>query len=148
MIECVVGFMFNRDKSFVVLIEKKRPAWQAGKLNGVGGKIELGESPIQAMVREFHEEIGFLTIKDDWIPFGILKDDRSYIVHLFWSVKSLERMSWESPTDEPVWIVSVEKLIARKFATINNLPWLVSIALDSMDDNHPEFVYIEYQNRK
>jgi 8-oxo-dGTP pyrophosphatase MutT (NUDIX family) len=29
----------------VLLIEKQKPAWQRGKLNGVGGKIEPGENP-------------------------------------------------------------------------------------------------------
>ncbi len=37
----VVGFMFTEDEKQVVLIEKKRPEWQAGKLNGVGGKIGI-----------------------------------------------------------------------------------------------------------
>ena len=44
----------------VVLTHKNRPAWQAGKLNGVGGKIELLESPVAAMVREF--ELGLATL--------------------------------------------------------------------------------------
>ena len=32
------GFLFSQDRTRVVLIRKRRPAWQAGKLNGVGGK--------------------------------------------------------------------------------------------------------------
>ena len=31
------GFLFSDDRRHVVLIRKRRPAWQAGKLNGVGG---------------------------------------------------------------------------------------------------------------
>jgi 8-oxo-dGTP pyrophosphatase MutT (NUDIX family) len=54
--EYVVGFCINGDRSEVLLIEKQKPAWQRGKLNGVGGKIEPGESPIDAMIREFREE--------------------------------------------------------------------------------------------
>ncbi len=37
----VVGFCFNGDMSKVVLIQKNRPAWQVGKLNGVGGMVKL-----------------------------------------------------------------------------------------------------------
>ena len=50
--------MFSPDRSRVLLIRKRRPPWQAGKLNGVGGKIEPGETPPQAMGREFREEAG------------------------------------------------------------------------------------------
>lgn len=45
----VVGFMLDQAREHVVLIEKNRPAWQAGKLNGVGGKVEPGEFPVNAM---------------------------------------------------------------------------------------------------
>ncbi len=42
----------------VLLIEKNRPEWQKGKFNLVGGKVEPGEKPIDAALREFHEEAG------------------------------------------------------------------------------------------
>lgn len=52
------GFLFSPDGRQVLLIRKRRPAWQAGKLNGVGGKVEPGETPLEAMRREFREEAG------------------------------------------------------------------------------------------
>jgi 8-oxo-dGTP pyrophosphatase MutT (NUDIX family) len=58
--EYVVGFVFDPDESHLLLIWKNRPAWQAGKLNGPGGKRENGETPLAAMEREFGEETGFL----------------------------------------------------------------------------------------
>src|SRR5215208_5596620 len=57
------GFLFSPDRQRVLLIRKRRPAWQAGKLNGVGGKIERDESPAEAMRREFREEAG-LDVRD------------------------------------------------------------------------------------
>lgn len=54
----VCGFLFSTDYEHVVLIQKLKPAWQAGKLNGLGGKMEEGETPLQAMQREFKEECG------------------------------------------------------------------------------------------
>lgn len=54
--EYCLGFLFDPPFENVVLIKKNRPEWQAGKLNGVGGKIEEGETPLEAMVREFWEE--------------------------------------------------------------------------------------------
>lgn len=40
----------------ILLIEKQRPDWQKGRFNLVGGKIEEGETPKQAAIREFSEE--------------------------------------------------------------------------------------------
>lgn len=40
----------------VLLIRKSKPAWQKGKLNLVGGKIEPGERVEQAAKRELEEE--------------------------------------------------------------------------------------------
>jgi len=73
--QIVVGFMFNRHGDAVVLIEKKKPDWQKGLLNGVGGKIEVMESPIDAMVREFKEETGADTLPGMWQPFAKMEGD-------------------------------------------------------------------------
>lgn len=58
MKEYVLGFMFTEDGKGVVLIQKKKPAWQHGRWNGIGGKIEERETPEKAIVREFEEETG------------------------------------------------------------------------------------------
>lgn len=80
----VLGFAFDRAKEILVLIEKQKPEWQKGLLNGVGGKVEPeDESILHAMVREFKEETGVDTkeqINDKkygWHHFAtmIFKDD-------------------------------------------------------------------------
>jgi 8-oxo-dGTP diphosphatase len=52
----VLGFLFTPDRSQVALLVKNRPAKLAGRLNGLGGAIEAGETPSAAMAREFEEE--------------------------------------------------------------------------------------------
>lgn len=42
----------------VLLIRKKRPTWQAGRLNLPGGKVEIWENVKQAAAREMFEETG------------------------------------------------------------------------------------------
>jgi len=79
--EYVLGFCFNSSLTTILLIRKTHPAWQAGKLNGVGGKVEEGETPTQAMEREFREEACFET-KHGWVQFGSLRGDE-WVVHLF-----------------------------------------------------------------
>ena len=56
--EYVVGFLFSKERDRVVLIQKNRPDWQSGDLNGVGGHVNPGETYAQAMRREFLEEAG------------------------------------------------------------------------------------------
>jgi 8-oxo-dGTP pyrophosphatase MutT (NUDIX family) len=46
------------DNGDVLLVLKDRPPWQAGRLNLVGGKIEDGEHPREAALRELKEEAG------------------------------------------------------------------------------------------
>lgn len=54
----VMGFVFNCDLNRVLLIKKLRPEWMAGRWNGIGGKIDPGETPLKAMIREANEETG------------------------------------------------------------------------------------------
>lgn len=56
----VLGFYFDReDPRRVLLLRKHKPGhWQHGRVNAVGGRVEVGETPLAAMIREFREEVG------------------------------------------------------------------------------------------
>lgn len=56
----VICFVRREDK--VLLIHKKRGLGQ-GKVNGPGGRLEDGESPREAAIRETEEEVG-ITMRD------------------------------------------------------------------------------------
>jgi 8-oxo-dGTP diphosphatase len=129
----VVGFAFNADRSKLVLIRKNRPAWQAGKLNGVGGKIEADETPENAMAREFHEETGVQTTPAQWAHFTTIigRDGRVWCYRMFDDAVLAAR----STSDEPVEIVEAS-LDALRVGAMSNVAWLVGIALD---DGGPSF---------
>src|SRR5574339_145798 len=89
----VVGFMFDENEEHVLLIRKTHPDWQAGKLNGIGGRIEDGESAREAMQREFKEEVG--VDHEDWKHYCVLSDAREWSILFFfahgpiWSAKQM-----------------------------------------------------------
>lgn len=119
----VLGFMMGPSKWNVALIKKKRPKWQAGKYNGIGGHIEKGEKPYDAMVREFEEETGYK--ESDWRMFCILHgDDWKVYCYAAWTMPKLE-----SKTDEEVGWYSLDDL--RVMPIIPNLKWLIPLARDS-----------------
>ena len=134
--EYVAGFMFSGDGTDVALVRKNRPAWQAGKYNGIGGHIEAGETPIEAMVREFEEETGVKTEQLHWKPFVSLGGD-SYKVHFFYTGHDLLDQV-RSTTDEPIMIVDHRTITVHN--SIPNLTWLIpmvkSLAHDRADRFH------------
>lgn len=52
-----VCFLFTKDHSMVLLCRKNKTDF-AGQLNGVGGKLEPGETPMECARREILEETG------------------------------------------------------------------------------------------
>lgn len=75
----VMGLAFNAARDLVLLVHKRRPAFLAGKWNGLGGHVEEGETLHEAMVREFHEETGLRTAWYDWTQFARLETPRSVV---------------------------------------------------------------------
>jgi len=128
----VAGFLFNRQETEVVLIRKNRPAWQKGLLNGVGGKIEQGESPSFAMTREFKEETGMNV--EGWAEFACLEFDKA-CVHFFMAHSDVYQVS--SLTDEEVNVYLVISL--PELQTIPNIQWLIPMALSMSADDANQF---------
>lgn len=132
--EWVVGFLMDVDAEWVILIRKNRPEWQAGKLNGVGGKVEPGESPITAMRREFEEETGVAWL--DWHHFASLTWEEG-IVHFFRAFADrpvLDRC--RTMTDESVERHSVHRLNEPgpgRDCVTPNLLWLIPLAAHRHD---------------
>lgn len=122
----VVGFAFN--DNHVLLIEKKRPSWQRGLYNGLGGHIEEGETPIASMVREFEEECGIITKQSDWEQFAIMKGE-DWICYCFRSRNMFDLSEAKQTTDESHKIINAYSL--ENYQTISNIPALVGFAMDN-----------------
>lgn len=56
-----------------MLLAMKKRGFGVGKFNGVGGKVEVGESEQEAAIREAEEEIGVKIKLREAEPYGVLK---------------------------------------------------------------------------
>lgn len=141
--------MFSGERSRVALIKKLKPAWQKGKLNGIGGKLRHNEAPLDAMVREFREETGADSFLWQWRRFldlsGVTMDGASFHVACFASyMDNIDLL--RSTTKEEITIVDVAKIdvAGKNYVMIDNLPWIIGLALDNLDDYRPRFVSAHY----
>lgn len=125
MKQYVAGLLFSEDRRFVALVEKNRPEWQAGKLNAIGGKIEDGEAPYQAMRREFEEETG--VDRYDWKAFAILTG-KDFVVH-FYAAFSDDVNKVRTMEDEDISLYVVRSVLDNP-NLIPNLRVLIPLALD------------------
>lgn len=127
MIDYVVGLAFSDDKSHVVTIRKLRPNWQAGMLNGIGGKIESGETPHEAMVREFKEETGCYTDSKEWRYFALI-EGKQWRVYFFTTTVPWHSISTQE--EEVVGWTYVNSIISRSFKCCDQLYWILPMARD------------------
>jgi 8-oxo-dGTP diphosphatase len=87
----------------VLLIRKKR-GLGAGKVNGPGGRIEPGETPVECAVREVEEEVGVT-------PLGLAETGElrfqfadGYSTHVFaFRARGCRGVARETPEAVPLW---------------------------------------------
>jgi 8-oxo-dGTP diphosphatase len=131
----VCGFMFNQERTHVALINKLRPSWQYNKLNGVGGHIEDGESPEEAMSREFMEEAGVPDTKWERVmEYSVFADkgedgywlDLVATVYFFRSFGDLKLIT--SKTDEKISICNIDEI--HSMNVLKKIKFLVPLCLN------------------
>jgi 8-oxo-dGTP diphosphatase len=133
----VLGFVLDITGDYVLLIKKQKPAWQKDRYNGIGGKIEAGESDTAAMAREANEEIG-MSIDVPWIRMAALKGP-NFQVSVFKAYVPIDTLqSYTAQEVEPIAIFGTHALPVTEMIT--NLRWLIPLALDG----HPPFAECHY----
>lgn len=137
--EYVCGFAFDGTLTSVLLILKQKgPIGMAGMLNGIGGKIELGESPVGAMRREFLEEVsGFDDNPPEWHHFHRMRHfdgemrGNGATVH-FYAAHCRDQEYWKAKPreQERVIPVSVHALLGGNCTPkpVYNLRYLIPMA--------------------
>lgn len=146
----VVGFMFSQGLDEVVLIRKNRPLWQKGLYNGVGGKVEEDEHQDDAMQREFEEETGCDTHKQDWKLVSKITDEdpdeTPFEIYFYTIVGNLARC--KTTTDEEIVIMPLTAIYPTRRDMMANLPWSIGMALDALRKDGPEMSWVSYGKAK
>ena len=140
MKEYVLGFMFDRANATVVMIHKNKPEWQKGFLNGVGGKIEPNEAPLDAMEREFKEETGVEVTT--WNRFATLRghnQSEPWRMYCYWTTGDTSQCSTQE--DEEIEIVPLKDIPNRKVMV--NIPWLLGM-VESLKEENASYYDVMY----
>lgn len=102
--EIEATLLFVRVDGRLLLIHKKRGIG-AGKLNGAGGKVDRGETPLEAAVREFEEELLARPVeprKGGEVAFHV-SDGTAILIHVFLA-EALEGEPRETDEAVPHWV--------------------------------------------
>lgn len=127
MKQYVLGFTFNYSLSQGLLIRKQRPDWQKGRLNGLGGKVEKAEEPLAAMIREYAEECGLVSVPAEWSYFALLSGPHSQ-VHCFTAQMPLGTVF--QTTDETLATLTLPLPTEEKFC--DHVEWLLALARETI----------------
>ncbi len=96
--------MFVVRDGAILLIKKKR-GLGAGKINGPGGKIDPGETPLQCVVRETEEEL-LIRVKDP-VKVGelhfVMSDVPDILCHVY-RASDFEGRPTETDEAIPLWV--------------------------------------------
>lgn len=123
----VAGLLFSGDREHVALVEKIKPEWQRGRLNGIGGKIEAEDaSPLGAMIREFEEETGLRV--PQWDLFCELRN-RENLTYFFRSFAAGSIAHVSGREAERISAYPVPEVDGLNI--MPNLRWLIPMALDA-----------------
>lgn len=150
----VMGLAFNADATEIIFIEKQKPEWQRGKLNGVGGSVEEDETWSMAMTREFQEETGVYICMENWIEVADLTGPvcqagergnagENWAMKVF-TLFSQDIRGCRTKTIEKVFTFNIP--VAPTANLMHNLHWLIPMARLKLDPLHKNFTAAIVEN--
>lgn len=135
-----LGFIFDKELKEVLLIHKNRPSWQAGKINGLGGKVESEENGIACIVRETEEESGLKTSSDKWRYAALMKGP-DWEIEVFYYIYDGPKEDATMNEDQPVEWFAVQNLPDN---VMYNLRWIIPLCIDQLTRQEIDTVSILY----
>jgi 8-oxo-dGTP pyrophosphatase MutT (NUDIX family) len=108
MRDVTLCLLVRGDPPTEILMGFKKAGFGAGKYDGFGGKVEAGETILNAAIREVQEEVGLIVSEEDLQPVGrltfLFPADPTWdrVAHVF-LVTAWEGRPTESVEMRPVW---------------------------------------------
>ena len=120
-------YLKNNGKTLMLYRNKKPGDIHKGKWNGLGGKVEAGETPEQCAIREIQEESGLTVIDlkfNGVITFPMFDGVDDWYVFIF-TINESHGFLIDSPEGELAWVPD-EKLLELNLWDGDRifLPWL------------------------
>ncbi|EFL4509359.1 8-oxo-dGTP diphosphatase MutT [Escherichia fergusonii] len=116
-LQIAVGIIRNQ-KHEIFITQRAADAHMANKLEFPGGKIEAGETPDQAVIRELQEEVGITPERFSLFEKLEYQFPDRHITLWFWLVESWEGEPWGKEGQPGQWI-TLDNLNAEDFPPAN-----------------------------
>lgn len=138
-----LAFLFDPAHTQVLLIKKNRPPWQAGRYNGLGGKLEKGDTDAtDAVLREIKEETGQQLTESDLRQVGTMASS-DWHVEIFTSTID---QSASLPTIIPEGALEWHPVDSIPATAIDNLQWLIPLCKNVLEENFIKHCSITYKD--
>lgn len=139
-----LNFIFNENLDLVWLIKKIRPAWQAGYLNGIGGKFEDGEDSFDCATREVKEESNLDVFRNDWIPVGEYVGI-DYIVYIN-TILMIDEVfiGAQQLTDESIYTVDVSSITNMEIPILLSARTAIIASKQKLLDGTMDYMRVNY----
>ena len=137
MTRYVLGIVTTPDKLYVLLM---KPTWQEGRWNGIGGKIEDGETPHHAMDREWREETQCKPPARWDLRIRLTHCSRDSVVYFFHGTLSHSEMACFKDEGRGE-ILEIHRVSCLPERVMYNLKWMIPMFLDDNVLPEPQAVY-------
>ncbi|MFJ7173634.1 8-oxo-dGTP diphosphatase MutT [Citrobacter freundii] len=117
ILQIAVGIIRNQHNE-IFITQRAANAHMANKLEFPGGKIEAGETPEQALIRELQEEVGITPTQSSLFEKLEYQFPDRHITLWFWLVESWEGEPWGKEGQPAQWIAQ-DALSAQDFPPAN-----------------------------
>ena len=139
-----ISFIVRLSEILLIKLPQDHPGW-AGRYNGVGGHVEIGEDPLSAARREVLEETGLTVSGQNLVGVVMVDTGHSPGIGLFVFVgKSIEGNLEASSEGTPAWL-PLDDLGA--FQLVEDLDFLIPHALQAYSEGTIFFAAYTYNSQ-